>query len=266
MEKSKLSSLLKRVLSTLVMAPIVIGAIVAGWNTTVILLLLVCSILAWEWSTMVSNKNQTIFAVTYLMTAAATFSFSDIFYPLILMIVSSLFVWWKAKGETYRQLLVFGVPYIALGIGAMAWFYTLFGPLATLWLLLAVWSVDIGGYVVGCTVKGPKLAPKISPNKTWSGLLGAMIFAIAVSFAFAYYNIPGYENTYIYYVIFGAALAVVAQAGDLLESKIKRVLNVKDSSNLIPGHGGMFDRIDGLLVTAPVLLIVLYVMYINAVW
>lgn len=266
MEKSKLNSLLKRVLSTLVMAPIVIGAILAGWNTTVILLLLVSAILAWEWVTMVDNKNPTVYAVIYLMTAAATFSFSDVLYPFVLVILSSLFIWWKAKGETYRKLLVFGVPYIVFGIGAMAWFYTLFGPIATLWLLLAVWSVDIGGYVVGCTVKGPKLAPKISPNKTWSGLLGAILFASVVCWVFAYYNVPNYENASLYYVVFGAVLAVVAQIGDLMESKIKRVLNVKDSSNLIPGHGGMFDRIDGLLLTAPVLVIVLYVMYINAIW
>ena len=131
-----------------------------------------------------------------------------------------------------------------------------------MWLLLVVWSVDIGGYAVGKTVKGPKLAPAISPNKTWSGLAGGMAFAAAVGGAFAYYvGWPDYNN----YMAVAALLAVVEQIGDLIESAIKRKVGVKDSSNLIPGHGGVFDRIDGLIFTAPVLLvcIVLYFEYIH---
>ena len=266
MEKSKLTSLAKRIGSALILAPLVIGAILWGWNTTVVLLLLVSALLAWEWAEMIPNKNKAVYTSVYLMAAAAMFSFSDIFYPLGVMCLASIFVFFKAKKEKYRRLLVFGVPYIAMGIGSFAWFYTLFGPLSALWLLLAVWSTDIGGYVVGCNLKGPKLAPKISPNKTWSGLVGAMLFSALTCLAFAYFYIPYDVKIYSLFVGFGAVLAVIAQCGDLLESKVKRILNIKDSSNLIPGHGGIFDRIDGLLFATPFVLVGLYLLYINVLW
>ena len=262
MEKSKRNSLIKRILSTLILAPIVVGAILAGWNTTAILLLVVSALLAWEWAAMVPNKNNAVYAVAYLVAAAAMFSFSDILFSLLVMIGSAVFVWLKAKGEKDRWLLVLGVPYITLGIGSFAWFYTLFGAVISLWYVLAIWSVDIGGYIVGCNVKGPKLAPKISPNKTWSGLLGAMLLSCLTCLIFAYFYFPHTSAVYIFCVCFGSALAIVAQCGDLLESKVKRFLNVKDSSDLIPGHGGMFDRLDGMLFATPFVLIVLYVLYV----
>ena len=266
MEKSKLHSLLIRIISALILAPLVIGAILWGWNTTVVLLLIATALLSWEWTEMVPNKNSSVYSVTYFMTAAATFSFSGIIYPLILMLCTMIFVWRKAKTEKYRKLLVLAVPYITLGVGSLAWFYTLFGPVSTLWLLVAVWSVDIGGYVVGSTVKGPKLAPKISPNKTWAGLIGAILFAVLTSLIFAYFYIPYDVKVYSCLAGFSAVLAVVAQMGDLLESKVKRIVNVKDSSNLIPGHGGMFDRVDGLLFVSPFVLIALYIFYVNVAW
>jgi phosphatidate cytidylyltransferase len=128
-----------------------------------------------------------------------------------------------------------------------------------LWLLFVVWAVDVGGYLVGCSVKGPKLAPKISPNKTWSGLFGGMGLAALIGWGGAYYF--GWENS-SFYVYLAAVLAVVEQIGDLIESAIKRVAGVKDSSDIIPGHGGVFDRVDGLIFTAFVLLlgVVLYSM------
>jgi len=266
MEKSKLKSLCLRSISALVLAPFVIGAILLGWNTTVVLLLIVSALLAWEWAEMVPNKNKTVYTAVYLMSAAAMFSFSDIFYPLGVMCLASLFVFLKARKEARRRLLVFGVPYIAMGVGSFAWFYTLFGPVSALWLLLAVWCTDIGGYIVGTTLKGPKLAPKISPNKTWSGLVGAMLFASLACIAFAYVYIPYDAKIYGLFAGFGAVLAIIAQCGDLLESKVKRILNIKDSSNLIPGHGGMFDRIDGLLFATPFVLVGLYLLYINVLW
>ena len=93
------------------------------------------------------------------------------------------FVWFKAKTEDNKKLLAFGVPYIAIGMGAIAWL-VMDDALVFIWLLLAVWCTDIGGYVFGCSIKGPKLAPKISPNKTWSGFLGGMFLSMVMSFLF----------------------------------------------------------------------------------
>ena len=131
-----------------------------------------------------------------------------------------------------------------------------------LWLMFVVWATDIGGYVFGKSLGGPKLLPKISPKKTWSGLLGGMLFACVVSYFFiltmrhfeVYLSMP-------FFVGSSAVLAVISQMGDLFESRIKRYLNIKDSSNLIPGHGGIFDRVDGLLFAAPV--VALFLLFSN---
>ena len=202
---------------------------------------------------MVPNKNQIVYAMAYMMAAACTVSFASIIYSLFIMFVISLFVALKARGEQYRKLLILGVPYIALGIGSLVWFYVIFGTELTLWLIVSVWAVDVGGYVIGSTLRGPKLAPKISPNKTWSGLGGAILFSVIVGLIFAHFY---YINEYRSFAVLGAILAVIAQCGDLLESKVKRFLGVKDSSQLIPGHGGIFDRIDGLLFATPFMLII----------
>ena len=127
----------------------------------------------------------------------------------------------------------------------------------TLWFIFMVWGVDIGGYIIGSALKGPKLAPHISPNKTWSGLIGGVILAVSVSFIYMYatkhiFDLPMPLNEQLRFAQLGAFIAVVAQIGDLIESAIKRYLGVKDSSNLIPGHGGIFDRIDGLIFAAPI--------------
>jgi len=113
-----------------------------------------------------------------------------------------------------------------------------------LWVLACIWATDIGAYFVGRTAGGAKLAPSISPGKTWSGLIGGMAWAAVASAAVGYAF--GLGET-VHLAIAGAALAVVGQAGDLLESAAKRRAGVKDSGRLIPGHGGLLDRIDGLM-------------------
>lgn len=115
------------------------------------------------------------------------------------------------------------------------------------WLFVVVWASDTGGYLVGSTVGGPKLAPGISPNKTWSGLIGAFIGgALAGWGAAALWNPEGTTTL----IGFGILFAFVGQMGDLFESAIKRRFGVKDTGRLIPGHGGVLDRLDALLGVA----------------
>ena len=150
-----------------------------------------------------------------------------------------------------------GVIYIAMAIYAMLWlrYDGQFGVYNILWLFLVVWATDIFAMVVGKTVKGPRLAPRISPNKTWSGLVGGMTAASTVSFIFAYMQ----DSPYLLLcAIFGAVFAIVEQMGDLLESMLKRKFGVKDSSQLIPGHGGVLDRIDGLLLLSICMALIFY--------
>jgi phosphatidate cytidylyltransferase len=112
------------------------------------------------------------------------------------------------------------------------------------WLLAVVWATDTGGFLAGRTLGGPKLAPTFSPNKTWSGLAGAMLAAGVVGAAVGSFW-PGRDGLMLGLTSLG--LALIAQAGDLFESRLKRQFGAKDSSHLIPGHGGLLDRVDGVL-------------------
>ncbi|WP_010544553.1 phosphatidate cytidylyltransferase [Sphingomonas elodea] len=124
------------------------------------------------------------------------------------------------------------------------------GFAATLWAMAIVWVCDSGAYFAGRAIGGPKLAPSISPNKTWAGFVGGLVAAVLFSAAFAALA-PG-EAIGWWLVLVSPVVAVASQIGDLYESHLKRVAGVKDSGTLLPGHGGILDRLDGLVFAAPV--------------
>lgn len=177
---------------------------------------------------------------------------------LLLLIILYFFVPIAEKAPYFWSgfgLLYLGLPLIALiFIGNIQ---TTHNFLPILWLFSVVWACDISAYLVGSVVGGPKLWPRISPNKTWSGLIGGMIGSGITSSIWAVF----YPQHAIWtYFTLGVIMAVLAQAGDLLESKLKRHFGVKDSGNLIPGHGGVMDRFDGLLFVSP--FVALYFYYV----
>jgi phosphatidate cytidylyltransferase len=131
------------------------------------------------------------------------------------------------------------IPSFALAVLDWAWFELVF------WLMLVTWSTDIFAYFAGRAIGGPKLAPRVSPNKTWAGLIGGMAGAAVIGALAAWLL----ELEPLYYFA-GAPLALLAQMGDLYESWVKRRAGVKDSGSLLPGHGGVLDRVDGLLPVA----------------
>ena len=122
----------------------------------------------------------------------------------------------------------------------------LYGFRAVLFLFMIVWVTDIMGYVVGRTVGGARLWPTISPNKTWAGAIGGVAGTLVVGLVFAL--VEGLALVPI--AILAMILSIVAQAGDLFESAIKRRFGAKDTSHLIPGHGGLMDRLDGFIAAA----------------
>jgi phosphatidate cytidylyltransferase len=135
--------------------------------------------------------------------------------------------------------LYIAIPAFALAVINWAWFELVF------WLMVVTWSTDIFAYFAGRGIGGPKLAPRVSPNKTWAGLLGGMAGAALLGALVAWrLDLPP-----IYYWQ-GAPLGLLAQLGDLYESWVKRRAGVKDSGTLLPGHGGVLDRVDGLLPVA----------------
>lgn len=263
MEKVKFTSLKKRVLTSLIMIPLVIGALRSGHPFVDILVYFVGIVLSWEWSTMIPSKRSNVYAVCYAFALGCSLIVFNRIVLFLLLVAITCFVYLKSKDEEERFLIVLGVPYIAIGIGALYWMYYLFDAFGsipgekgsfvmTLWFILMVWSVDIGGYIIGKSLRGPKLAPHISPNKTWSGLIGGVILAVAVSYIYMSATVAMSSRDLLRFAQLGAFIAFIAQIGDLVESAIKRHLKIKDSSSLIPGHGGIFDRIDGLIFAAPI--------------
>jgi phosphatidate cytidylyltransferase len=125
------------------------------------------------------------------------------------------------------------------------------GITLALWTLAIVWATDIGAYFAGRTIGGPRLAPLLSPNKTWAGLIGGMVAALAVGFGLAFwFHLP------LRLASLAGLLAVAAQCGDLFESWLKRRAGVKDSGRILPGHGGAMDRLDGVVPVACIVALV----------
>ena len=151
---------------------------------------------------------------------------------------------WALVAHVHLSLAVVALLYLRLQPGT--------GLDLVVFLFAMVWMSDIGGYVAGRMIGGPRLAPTVSPNKTWSGAVGAVVFALALAALMA--RLAGVAPE----PVLGVALllSLATQGGDLFESWIKRHFDVKDSGTLIPGHGGVLDRVDGLLFAAPALALI----------
>jgi phosphatidate cytidylyltransferase len=268
-QPSKGPALLKRLVSALVLIPVALAAIwFSGpeypwlgleyswlWRAPLILLVaIVGCVLAWEWARL-CNRGHLSFAgallIVLVLLAMALAAFMRDINGIWALVSSAALVAALARLEHDARpyWLGFGALYVGLPCLAILWLRVQpHGGLATLlWLFALVWATDTGAYAAGRLIGGPKLAPTISPNKTWAGLIGGAVAAAAIGFA-VFSLLP--EGNSLWLVPVSAALALVEQGGDLFESAAKRQAGVKDSGNLIPGHGGALDRLDGLLAVS----------------
>lgn len=192
-------------------------------------------------------------AIVLFAIAGTALWFGGIAFGLLLLVGGALVVVeWLALvramglGGGARAALMLLGPVAILGAMAGLWFLRDFlGMTAALWVFGMVWATDIGAYFAGRAFGGARLAPRISPSKTWSGLFGGMVAALVVGSTVA--DRGGIVGVPLW---IGLVMGLVAQLGDLGESWMKRRAGVKDSGKLIPGHGGLFDRVDGLLPVA----------------
>ncbi|MDR1694302.1 MAG: phosphatidate cytidylyltransferase [Lactobacillaceae bacterium] len=264
---SKMNSLTKRTITALILVPFVLSVLIVGNPMFEICVVLLGFLLAWEWANMIPSKNKDLYLASYSFAVVVLVEYPKIWGFIIVALITA-FVFIKARKEKKRFLLTLGVPYISIGLACLCWIYQDVGILFFLWVLFVVWGMDTGGYMVGSTLKGPKLMPKVSPNKTISGLIGGLVFAVLAGSLVVWYVESTYadvalnyisDKEYLFifkgvYVIMGLLAMLfgfISQMGDLVESAIKRNVGVKDTSGLIPGHGGVFDRIDALIFVAP---------------
>lgn len=243
----------KRVISAAILAPVALACLWLGAAPWAALLALTMVGLAVEWVGLCGGaiRAPAGLAVAIGVLAAGVAAAAGWPAPaLLLLLCGTIASWMLGAGASRAVPLALGAIYVGLAGVALIWLRgdSSAGRANVLFLVLLVWASDIGAYLVGRLVGGPKLAPAISPGKTWSGAVGGLAAAIGIGLWAA--ELQGATNV-LYAAAVAALLGVVAQAGDLLESFIKRRFGVKDSGRLIPGHGGLLDRLDGILTAAP---------------
>lgn len=201
---------------------------------------------------------RTVSALVLAVPVLADVYLGPPWFTLLVIFVAALMGWeWAGMCNRRGRWMVLGSIYIAIPTAAMIWLRgdDIPGMTTIIWLFLVVWGADTGAYLTGRTIGGPKLAPRISPKKTWAGFVGGISIASLISVAFHFY-VPG---DILILAVIGFLVALASQLGDLLESMAKRHFDVKDSSNLIPGHGGVLDRVDGLVIGAVALAMILLI-------
>jgi len=243
-------NLFKRIVSAVLLLPVVLWPIYAGGWWFAGLLALGGALMIIEWCGLTKVEPRLLHGLSAaLLALLVPVLLATGFGAVALLIVGltglALLGRMLVKASPSVGWWLTGLGYVALPLVALFYIREA-SALVVFWVFLVVWATDVGGYFAGKGIGGPKLAPKISPKKTWAGLLGGMALSSAVSVAFAAF----FEFDNGYWWVAGL-LAAWAQVGDLLESGIKRSFGVKDSGGLIPGHGGLLDRVDGLVFVAP---------------
>ena len=253
MTSAKWGDLGLRTASAVVLIPAVIACAWFGGIWFKGFVLLFAGLIAHEWTSIVHPRNLAQYALHMgaALCGAILPGLLGVGIALLVILglaVVSIFMTRNERSGSSKWSY-FGIFYV--GFPALALILlrgdSHYGFAAILWVFLVVWSADILAYFAGRLIGGPKLAPMISPKKTWAGLGGAVAGSALVSFIFACVT---QLNGIWTLAILAGGLAVVEQAGDLFESSLKRFHGVKDSGRLIPGHGGVIDRVDGLIAVA----------------
>jgi phosphatidate cytidylyltransferase len=239
-------NLLLRVVAALVLAPAAVAIAYAGGVLWIALVTLAAAGLYVEWLMIVGavgERRVVAAGVAALLIAGLCLAIGRIDASLLALAVGLAGVvllapqrrLWNAAGFFYAAAAEVAAVLVRLD---QAW-----GFVALILILLVVWVTDIGGYFAGRGIGGPKLWPRVSPKKTWAGAVGGFAASLVIAGGFAAFGL-GKTGPLL---LLGAILSIASQLGDLFESAVKRRFGVKDSSQIIPGHGGLLDRLDGFV-------------------
>jgi len=244
-------NLKQRILSAVVMISVALGLLYLGSIPFALLVLTVAVLMSWEWGQIVRGAPGDEVSFVHEGSVALAVIVAALGHPLIavsaLCLGAAAMVWLRS-GEASR-LSAIGIFYVGLPAIVLLWMRAdqSMGFEAVIFMFLVVWTTDTMAYFAGRVIGGPKLWPQISPNKTWAGFAGGVIASIIMSAIFAEF-IP--QASPVRLASIGLFLSVISQGGDLAESALKRGFGVKDASQLIPGHGGVMDRMDGFVTSS----------------
>lgn len=235
-----------RVVAALVLAPLTIAIAWFGGWPWLLLVTAAAALLYFEWLMIVgASRNGMIVAagIVSLVVAGLFLAIGRVELAVAVfaagLILLAVFAGgqrlWVASGLVYAAAALIAAFLVRLDASV--------GFTALMFVLLVVWVTDIGGYFAGRGFGGPKLWPRVSPKKTWAGAIGGLVLSLVIAAAFAVFGF----GKMLPLLVLGTVLSVVSQLGDLFESAVKRRFGVKDSSQIIPGHGGLLDRLDGFV-------------------
>tara|TARA_B100001123_G_scaffold435025_1_gene562704 strand:+ start:575 stop:1408 length:834 start_codon:yes stop_codon:yes gene_type:complete len=246
-----------RFLSAVILAPLFLSFIYFGGLFFVFLVAILMGIMVAEWRQLCNKGNIDIIGIFSIFVTILIISFStlDLTTAFIMMVIWALILWvWLRKvvleDGNASGWMITGVILLGCTGMSLVWLrgHEEFGLQIVLWLTITIWITDIFAYLFGSYLRGPKLAPTISPNKTWSGLIaGVLCASLWSSLSGPFIGTSNFWG----FVIIGGGTAVLAQIGDLSISVVKRRFGVKDAGRLIPGHGGLLDRMDGFVGAVP---------------
>ena len=261
-EESKFKSLPARVITALVLAGIAFGSFLGGSITFALFCVVLIAFLLYELGDMFRPVFQSWQKIVFVFFGCSVLAGSmvSILYsePNNAQLYSFVIAFIFGVGILFRYnvtMAAYGTVFLLAVLGHFMTYFV--DSHQFLLIVLLIIGTDAGGYFVGKLIGGPKLFPSISPNKTWSGTIGGWVMAIIILSGFNYFWRD--ELPTIYLILYALAISVFSQLGDLSISSLKRKAGVKDSSNLLPGHGGFLDRFDGF-VGAGVLIFFLTIM------
>lgn len=251
MTESTWSDLKTRVLSAAAMVVIGLLAVWIGGHVFHLFIALVCAAMIWELVRMLSPETPNVAIQLAAISGVALFASIYLPYQFVYpVLIAPVLVGFSQLTKHFWLFTLYGLAVMLAGY-EMMYVRDDFGIVWMLWLVLIVIVSDVAGYFAGRMIGGPKFWPKISPKKTWSGTVAGWVGAAVVGLIFMLWQGGG-----IVLVLLSVLTAFAAQLGDIAESAIKRRVNAKDSSNLIPGHGGVLDRFDAMLGASVFLLFV----------
>lgn len=245
----KWGDLRQRLVSGFLLALVGVAAVRLGGVWFVALAMAAAGLMLWELSTMEGAGTRAYAALALGAAVMVAARFTGGLWEIALLVVAA-----GATAGLVRQhravTFVYGLAVLLAADGLIDFRHD-YGGTWLFWLILVVIATDVCGYFAGRIIGGPKFWPRVSPKKTWSGTLAGWVGAALIGLLFISFTTAGRDLIWI-----SAAVAFASQMGDIAESAIKRRAGVKDSSNLIPGHGGLLDRFDGLLGAALMMLLV----------